>query len=431
MRITNAMIRNSALWSINKNEELMNTYSTQLSTGKKIQKPSDDPIVAVRALKFRTSVAEIKQFKTNAEDANSWLSVNEQSLGNSTELLKRARDLCVQGASDVFSMSDRESIVNELDQIKIQLMNEGNVNYAGRYVFTGFKTDKPLVFTEPSTDVYQITEQFKTDSVEKIPKIDGTAIGEVSRIRLGYSGVNNPPAAIGGLTVTMMQSTDLNAYKPAVDNVYMLADTGELIFNNDNVNGVGPALPVPATFNFTYGKSSFAKGDLAPEHYFDCVNTTTGDTYTKPDDAMLYQISINQDITINTMGNKIFTNDMARDFEEMVAAIRNIKDDGSIEMSLQKDLLGDYFNKMITKTSDHLGVVLREQSIVGSKVNRLDLTINRLEDEKINFTELMSLNEDVDMTEAIMNLQAQEIVYKASMMSSSRLMQQSLLDFIS
>jgi flagellar hook-associated protein 3 FlgL len=85
---------------------------------------------------------------------------------------------------------------------------------------------------------------------------------------------------------------------------------------------------------------------------------------------------------------------------------------------------------MMTKLDGHLNTVVFKEAEVGSRVNRLNLTIARLEDDKINFTDLLSINEDADMTEATLNLRAQEIVYTASLQSSTQIMQQSLLDFL-
>lgn len=432
-------MRNNSLWSINKNEELMNKYENQLSTGKKIQRPSDDPVVAVRALKFRANLKEITQYKTNAEDATSWLSVNEQAMDNSISMLKRARDLCVQGASDTLTTVDRESIVTELEQLKAQIMNEGNVNYAGRHIFTGFKTDVPLAFTKDSTNNYDITSHLAKTDVEKMPKVIGTQIQDVYRMRLPYSGIGpaTVPSTIAGLTVTAMDSSAATAYQPGVDQVYFLKDTGELIFNSDNISGVssttppGPVpAPIPANFDFSFSKNNFKKGDMVPENYFDCKNMTIGKTYTKPTDQMLYQISYNQDMTVNSMGNQIFTSDLMRDFEEIITAVKSVPNNGSSQQALQEDLLGNYFDGMLSKLDKHINTFVREEAIVGSKVNRLELTINRLDDDKINFTELMSQNEDVDMTEAVLNLKSQEIVYNASLSSSAMLLQKSLMDFI-
>lgn len=436
MRITNSMMRTNSLWSINRNEELMNMYETQLSTGKKIQKPSDNPIVAVRALKFRTNVKEIKQYKTNSEDAVSWLNVTEQAMKNSIDMLKRARDLCVQGSSDLFSSSDRSSIVAELEQLKSQILNEANVNYAGRYIFSGYKTDKPAALVaDQNTDTYAIKEHFSTDSIETVQKVVETAtpgmyeIQDVYRLRLGYSDLDGvtamvPPVDIGGLVINTIDSTATDAYEPAAGSVNFLKDTGELIFNS------GDIASLPADFDFVYDKTKFVKGDLNPELFFDRIDTITGDTIDKPNDKMIYQISYNQDIVVNSMGNSLFTSELVRDFEEIINAVKNIKDDGTDQQALNKDILGDFFTGMLTKLDKHINTFVREEAVIGSKINRLELTINRLDDDKINFTELLSLNEDVDMTEAVLNLKAQEIVYNASLQSSMMLMQKSLMDFM-
>ncbi|PKM52694.1 MAG: flagellar hook-associated protein 3 [Firmicutes bacterium HGW-Firmicutes-7] len=450
MRITNSMMRTNSLWNINKNEELMNKYGIQLSTGKKIQKPSDDPIVAVRALKLRTNVKEIVQYKTNSQDAISWLGVTEQAMNNTTTLLKRARDLCVQGASDTFSPSDRANIIAELSELKEQFLSEANVNYAGRYIFSGFKTDKPVTLIKAQDTVnYEITESMSAKGIEKVSTVVESAtpgqyeIKDSYRLRLGYGDIaSNLTGTIGTLpnqlTVNLaMSSTDPDAYNPAVGTVNFLEDTGELVFNVDNVNGEdalgNPVTPVPTDFDIVYNKIDFQKGDLAPEQYYNCINTSAVPPiiYTKPKDEMVYQISYNQQVTVNSMGNEVFTADLARDFDEIINAVKSINDDDpEAKQSLQKDVLGNFFEGMLTKLDKHLNTIVREQAVIGSKINRLELTINRLDDDKVNFTELLSLNENVDMTEAVLNLKAQEIVYNASLAASSKLMQKTLMDFI-
>lgn len=432
MRITNGMIRNNVLWGINKNEQLMSNYEMQLSTGKKILKPSDNPIIAVRSLKFRTNVREISQYKTNSEDASSWLSVNEQAMQNTFDLMNRSRELCVQAASDVFATGEREKIIAELEQLKTQFLNEGNVNYAGRFVFSGFKTDKPLVFTEDNSDTYEITEHFNVDDMDTTKKVIGNDVREIHRIRLGYSGTSQPaaPTVIPDFTVNAVNASDPLAYEPAVDTINFIQDTGELIFHSDNVNGIGAAKPIPDPIDFMYEKAGFIKGDIVPEQYFDCNNITSGEAFTWSRDKIKYQISYNQDIIVNTMGSDFITKDLVRDYEELINVVKNIKDDGSVEQSLQEDVLGDFFGHMISNLDGHINNITRKESEVGSKMNRLSLTINRLADDNINFTELLSKNEDVDMHEAVLKLQAQETVYNAALMSSGKIMQQTLLDFM-
>ena len=62
MRITNQMMINSSMANIQVNKKQVNTLDTQLSTQKKINKPSEDPIIAIRALRLRASLNEVTQY---------------------------------------------------------------------------------------------------------------------------------------------------------------------------------------------------------------------------------------------------------------------------------------------------------------------------------------------------------------------------------
>lgn len=511
MRITNSMITNSTLLSINRNKQAMYELEQQMSTGKKIQRPSDDPIVAARALKFRTSVSEIDQYSENVKDAISWLDTTEQAMSNMTDILKRVKELCVQGSSDTLGKADRLKIIDELQQLREQIGAEGNVNYAGRYVFTGYKTDTPLVFSADTTEHYEITESFTSDDVETVDRvIDGTPpeIQGVYRIRLGYSGLEDPDNSasvisdISGFTVNSMDSADANAYTPAADEINFLKDTGELIFGADAKAGL------PASFDFTYDKTNFAKGDQVPVHYYEtapyaeetdldlitdkikvqnfpvkdgsvtidpplptggtiyydpstwdptganqndaAVNLTTGEvlfganypssTVTSIDyqyevdgtkeQNINYSIGIRQEINVNTFGKNVITTDLLRDMEEIIGAALNVEDEDEDIQALKEDLLGDEFEAMLTKVDVHLEQVLGEEADLGSRMNRLELTQTRLDDDKVNLTDLMSENEDVDMTEVVVLMGSQELVYNASLAATAKILQPTLMDFL-
>ena len=88
MRITNKIMENNSLYNINNNKILQDKLSTQMGTQKKLTRPSDDPVVAIRALRLRTSVSELTQFyEKNAEDADSWLDVTGKALLTVTDVL--------------------------------------------------------------------------------------------------------------------------------------------------------------------------------------------------------------------------------------------------------------------------------------------------------------------------------------------------------
>jgi flagellar hook-associated protein 3 FlgL len=430
------MLTNNILLSMNRNREALSIYEQQLASGKKIQKPSDDPILAIRALKFRTNVNEIEQYKTNAEDAKSWMTVTEQAVSTSTEILQRMRELCNQAATGT-NKSSIKSIISELTQLKSQLVNESNVSYVGRYVFSGYKTDKPLTFLKDSTDEYEISESFTKDDIEKTQRAFNDSISDVYRIRLGYKGVKvanpastipitpPPPATTTNVTVTTKKSTDDGAYSPPPNSIFLLEDTGELIFNKDDISNID-------NFEFKYDKNNFKKEDLVPYHYFKCKRKLPApeESYELTNDEMQYRVSFNQEITVNTIGRDMVQFDAIRDIEELIDRTLEITGNGSTDEKLKKDLLTGLFSKSLGKLDKHIDKVLDVRSEIGGKVNRINLTVNRLGEDFNNFTDLLSSNEDIDIAEVMVKMKAQEMIYNASLMSSSKIIQPSLLDFI-
>lgn len=435
MRITNQMMTNSILLSINRNKSALSNYEEQLATGKKIQSPSDDPVVAVRALKFRTTVNEISQYKTNAEDAISWSSVSEQAVSNVEDVFGRLRELSVQSSSDVMNISNRKNTVTEMGQLMDQFLNEANASYAGRYVFGGYKTDDPIVYTGSSTDHYELTEHLGSGDVEEVKRVVDSGVGSeiitANRIRTGYSQVSNGDSAAlltalgGGFTsMNSINSDDANAYTPVAGEVNFLEDTGELIFNSDDVAAI------PDDFDFTYEKNGFKQTDLVPKHYFDCTDLTTGNGYALNAEEVNYQISYSQSLVVNTMAYEVVTVDMQRDLEELISQTESISGDDTLSSELEEDLLGDMFGQLISKLDDHIDTLLNARAEIGGKVNRLELTISRLEADELNFTDLMSQNEDVDFAEVYIKMSSMETVYQASLNASSKVLQPTLLDFI-
>jgi flagellar hook-associated protein 3 FlgL len=122
--------------------------------------------------------------------------------------------------------------------------------------------------------------------------------------------------------------------------------------------------------------------------------------------------------------------DAIRDIEELIDRTLEITGNGSTDEKLKKDLLTGLFSKSLGKLDKHIDRVLDVRSEIGGKVNRINLTVNRLGEDFNNFTDLLSSNEDIDIAEVMVKMKAQEMIYNASLMSSSKIIQPSLLDFI-
>lgn len=301
MRITNNMLINNMLGSLSTNLSKTSKYQNQLATGKKISMPSDDPIVASKSLKLRTDVAEIAQYKRNTDDAISWMEVTESSIAQMGEVIHRFRELTVQAANGTNSTADMQKIGSEVSQLKTQMTHLANAVYAGRYVFSGYKTDKPLM-DENGDFLVDIanSEEIKFE----------IGIGDDMNVNVTGSDLFN--AGVAG--VTGVRSTMIDTFDQAM--------------------------------------TALTAGDKA------------------------------------TMGTLLTTID------------------------------GDMEN------------LLRVRAGLGARMNRVDMSANRLDDDNVGFTKLMSKNEDVDMAEAIMKLQNETSVYQASLSTSAKVIQPSLVDYL-
>lgn len=437
MRITNNMMVNNMLLGLNRNTQRLNDLYMQMSTLKKIQKPSDDPIIAGRALKFRTNVAELKQYEDNVKQARSWMETTENSLVNIRSVLDSMRERCVQAATDTLGTEEREKVIQDLRQLKQQLVLEGNVSYAGRYIFTGFKTDTKLMYDkEDSSRTIQFTQIFTEENIENVKLGEK----EFARIRLPYGNIDDDIIINinGALTIVEKNSTalpnpptDEDPYEPSPGIIHVLKDTGEIIFNP---NDISPTTDI----KITYQKTNFNMGDPRPEHYFDCkdiTDTANPIEYSPSNDAMEYEVGTNTKITVNTLGNEVLTPDLMQDIDELIRYVENY-DQRMEEIEEGKRpktdefSLGSLFDKMTGKLDKHMSNLATHHADLGSRMKRLEFVENRISSDKVNFTELMSANEDVDLEEVYTEFSMQQAVYQSSLMATSRIIQPTLVDFI-
>ncbi len=214
MRMTNKIMQNNSLYNINNNKVLQDKLSTMMATQKKITRPSDDPVIAIRALRLRTSVSELTQYyEKNAPDAESWLDVTTKALENTVaEVLTNMSKIANKANNKEYGSEDLQVFVEQLKSLRDEFYSTGNLDYAGRYVFTGYRTDTPLTFmqdVEEDMPSYQITEQLTRDDFDSInytynagldglnknnytdAKYDGieeknVQNGDIHRIRLSY-----------------------------------------------------------------------------------------------------------------------------------------------------------------------------------------------------------------------------------------------------
>ncbi|WP_312461288.1 flagellar hook-associated protein FlgL [Proteiniclasticum sp.] len=143
MRITNNTLTGNYLRNLNRNLKAMQKYQNQLSSGKEVSRPSDNPMLVARIMQLDSNVRMNEQYEKNISDALGWTDTADGALNVVTSTLQRARELIIYGANGTLSETDRSALKDEVDTLQGQLMQVLNTNYDGRYIFGGQKTTEP------------------------------------------------------------------------------------------------------------------------------------------------------------------------------------------------------------------------------------------------------------------------------------------------
>jgi flagellar hook-associated protein 3 FlgL len=152
-RVTSSMATRSVLSDIENVYNQITTTQNELSSGRKLTKPSDDPFGTSRALHDSSDLAANTQYQTNAGAMGSWLSTTDTALSSINDDLGRVRDLVLQAANGSMSQTDLDSISTELGQLADSIKSDANTQYAGSYVFSGSQTGTQP-FTVGGADTY-------------------------------------------------------------------------------------------------------------------------------------------------------------------------------------------------------------------------------------------------------------------------------------
>ena len=293
MRVTQGMLSNNLLRNLNNSAGKMDNYLTQLTTGKKINLPSDDPVIAMKGIGYRTELVKVEQYVRNTGEVHNWMDNSDAALDKATAAMQRLRELAVQASNGTYDEEELASINEEAKQLKEHLVDLANTNVNGKYIFNGTITDTPPVMMDDDGNITEMFPELKDRDV----KI------EVS----------------GGTTL-----------KANVD-------------GNEAFNGV-----------------------------FDAV------------DKFILRLE----------GN------------------------------------GEPLDTSIAEIDTGINSIINSRAELGARMNRLELVENRLKEQEVVATSIMSKNEDIDYAETITKFITQESLHRAALSAGSKIIQPSLIDFL-
>ncbi|WP_077307518.1 flagellar hook-associated protein FlgL [Terribacillus halophilus] len=197
MRITQSMMSNRMLSNLSNSYSDLNKYSEQLSSGKKITKPSDDPVVATKGMSYRTEVRDVEQYKRNLSEAQTWIDNSDSALGNATSALQRIRELAVQASNGTYEEGQRGNIAQEVDQLKEQLASIANTQVNEKYIFNGSATDTaPVTINDDGSAVVDFNTNAISLTLSKGVEVKMNADGEAAFGEKLFNDLENFSAAL-------------------------------------------------------------------------------------------------------------------------------------------------------------------------------------------------------------------------------------------
>lgn len=396
MRITTNFMTKSYLSDLNTNLENMTQLERQLSTGSAIQKPSDDPFKAYRTMQLSSSISANDRYLENIEDAITWANSTDTSLGEMGDVMQRIRELTLQSGDGSYDKTQLYSIQTEIEQLKDELMQIGNNEIDGRYIFGG-------------------------ESTINIPFSNNNGF-------IMYNGSNK------GLMKELAQGVTIDI--AAVGNEFAVDSSNEgnmssLFANNTAVvksNTSSGDISISGTYDISKGCNSIHMEVLSAENK---AVTSVKVTITANDGSSTESILTPQngelDLT-NELGIKISIGDSmgnkagnTYDFDVKPSVMDKIIDNLKNGKSAT-EFLDDLDNK--------IDKLLYMRADCGAIQNRLDNMKSKNEDQSLNLKELMSKTSEVDIVEAYVKYSTLKNMYTASLKTGAQIIQPSLLDYL-
>jgi len=141
MRVSNKMLYNTVMWDMQRKSEKLMELHDGVSSGLKLNKPSDDPAGAVKVINYDTAISKAEQYQRNIDNGTAFLDATESAVTATQDVLQRAKELALFALSETNSAAEKDTMALEVGQLYEQVKQIANTKYNDRYIFSGFRTD--------------------------------------------------------------------------------------------------------------------------------------------------------------------------------------------------------------------------------------------------------------------------------------------------
>jgi flagellin-like hook-associated protein FlgL len=417
----------------------------KVSTGRNINRPSDDPLGLALAQHYKTSTNQDTMYLKNMDDAKAWMETTENVMNSSLDIIQNVRAQVVRAADEVnFSAADREAIAVQLDAAIEELLSKANTRLTGRYIFSGFRTFTQSYTVQPDGtiryggnvneikreigDNHQITINMDgisafQDAFDELIRLRADLRNQAVRpesFRLNDVELRNAASLFSKLDAPSADPAEpLSAYLrtlPALAGVLAGYPPGpstqqqEALIAALNTRVIDPPVPPPPT--------------APPQNLYD-ASTAAARTY------------LQKAMTAETKA--LLATNPAAGSDEFRKLNRHILEDA---YNYRKDFtppasndsyLGEIsssFTRHLTALDSIISSMDKQRTALGERVAAVERLRAQTRTTLTNLKEFIARKEDADMPTVITQMQAAQNLYSASINVAGRVLQESLMNFL-
>lgn len=407
MRITTNLIYDQNLRAINNSQGTLAEIQTQLASGKKLLKPSDDPVGASQVIRLTEELDKITQYNRNNDLVTNSLELQETALDSINDVVNRARVLAIQSGNGILSDDDKAAIGAEIEQIRNQVIDLMNTqNASGEYIFAGFQS---------ATQAFAFSPNAADDSV--------LFVGDDGTNEIQISDSVSIQSTTSGKTVFENVSARLNF---SLSNVVGLSfDDYEIVnqgtFDEFHEQNYDPVTPANNQYSFQIiNANEIEVTNLGTGAVVDTLPFVSGEV-----------VGFNgAEFTIDGNVGDSFQLDLNRPTKSNIAETLHQFFNALNDTSLSEQEFSSAVSDALVGLDNGLEKMARENASIGARLNIAESIKAALLDAEVTNQTARSAIEDVDYAEASTEFSKQETALDAAFASFPQIANLSLFNYI-
>lgn len=406
-RVTQSMLVSNYMINTNRNLRYMQTMQSQLSSGKEISRPSDDPYRVTRIMQLYTEIDSNNQFNENIKDTSNWLDATDTALDHVNNILARIRELQVSVGNPTYNDEERIAIQVEMKQKSEELVSVLNTNFDGVYIFGGEKSlSKPV-----STDSNGIIKYADKDG----NLVSDTILGGREAVKLELT--NTEIKASGTLSIKSVTKNDTHTSIKLSDD-----STPIVIVSAKDYQNLATA-----------DKQKLNDAGISENDFDDLMSRINSKQQIDSD----LKVEVSQGVYLNyniTATDILEYGDGKNVMDVLNKIINNLEPTNTeitnLDGTTSKADSGKIYGELLTEVDLIISNLLNKRAEVGALSNRMELAEKNNKADNESMTEILSKTEDIDFTEKIMEYSVLQTVYSASLQVSGKVLPMTLLNYL-